>query len=39
MAGAPQKGMHSAWESKRMSETRISLALTSETANSFPDAF
>lgn len=39
MAGAPQKGMYSAWERKRMSETRISLALTSETANSFPDAF
>lgn len=39
MAGAPQKGMHSAWESKRMSETRISLALTSETVNYFRDAF
>lgn len=39
MAGAPQKGMHSAGESKRMPETRTSLALTSETANSFPDAF
>lgn len=39
MAGAPQKGMHFTWESKRMAETRISLAFTSETANSFPDAF